>query len=157
MLLAFDLDETLLDSRKAVYEAYHHVGVEMPLDAWGKPWRNWLDDEDAHDAKNYVYPEFLQKFGRPLPLRDLCVANPSSLILTGASKEGASRSLEFLGLDVLDNRFFHSLSRSKKIETLRKITWSQGKGLYFDDDKVTITLLNEANIGWSGIWTPLLF
>ena len=61
MTYLFDLDGTLVNTRLAVKEAYRQVGIEMPDDAWGKPWTEWLNNKFAHDAKAKIYPDVLKE------------------------------------------------------------------------------------------------
>ena len=40
--VVFDVDGVLVDTRELVVQAYRDVGVEMPENAWGLPWHEWL-------------------------------------------------------------------------------------------------------------------
>ena len=86
MCYVFDLDGTLVDTRQAVVEAYRAIGVEMPEDAWGKPYREWLPQPkwQLHEQKAVVYPTTLARFGKKLGLYDFVKAKGYP-VLTGAS------------------------------------------------------------------------
>ena len=80
--VTFDMDGVLIDSTAALQAAYLSVGVEMPADALGKPWKQWLVgycDGDytwaatLHERKTAVYPEILRQYGRRLPGVDVLV------------------------------------------------------------------------------------
>lgn len=72
----FDLDGVLVDTRDAVCQAYKQAGVDMPDDAWGKPWTDWgpdyckqndLDPDIVHRLKNHWYSREAQNLVRGLP------------------------------------------------------------------------------------------
>lgn len=67
-MIVFDVDGVIADSRRLVRECYDDAGVDMPDDAWGRPWHEWLDDEHVHARKNQLYIEAV-KAGR-LPILD---------------------------------------------------------------------------------------
>jgi beta-phosphoglucomutase-like phosphatase (HAD superfamily) len=91
----FDLDGTLLDTRRAVEEAYLAVGVTMPPGAWGKPWEEWLKEEDFHRRKNIVYPFALAIYGKRLPLLAHAL-RLQAWVITGASHEAANAVKEVM-------------------------------------------------------------
>lgn len=99
-IYVFDLDGTLIDTQKAVREAYRIIGVEMPADAWGRPWKEWLNDPFAHQCKNDVYPKMVAMHARALPLFDHAT-RLNAPILTGASP-GAVHTIKswFWGLNI---------------------------------------------------------
>lgn len=111
-VVVFDIDGTLADTRPLVVEAYRRVGVLMPSNAWGVPWRNWLpalageDCEAVHAAKNEEYMRILQRESpRPLPsctlaaelgfhpVRPIAVA-----FVTGSSRRAADAVLRAIRL-----------------------------------------------------------
>src|SRR5262245_21811883 len=84
---AFDLDGVLVDTRRAVVEAYKYVGVDMPDGAWGLPYREWHtvhNADELHKKKNTYYYKTVGLFAKPMPL--LKVAESWKYpVLTGAS------------------------------------------------------------------------
>lgn len=127
MLLVFDLDGTLIDSKRAVFEAYRKVGLFPPEDWWGKPFSAWSDDWRAHDRKNEYYPEMLLKYGRRLPCADLMEIT-GGIILTGASREATLYALQFLNLGA------DTISGCDEAAKLRELERLGEFGIYFDDD-----------------------
>jgi FMN phosphatase YigB (HAD superfamily) len=134
-LLCFDLDGTLLDNKQAVIEAYRVAGVEMPPDAWGRPWKEWLFNSNQHDLKNAAYPSMLEKYGRPLPALDIMrMWWPNTHILTGASPGAANAALDFLhvgrhvGID-------WGMTTRDKLAWLRQEYRPYEPCLYYDDDE----------------------
>lgn len=146
----FDLDGVLIDSRHAVRAAYERVGVTMPLQAWGRPWREWLidacegDENEArrvHNLKNEIYPEMVRRHARQLPLAGYIAAlDEKSLpcwVITGASNDAAEAALNFLGLDL-------GLLNACELDTRAKERWiaeiakHYTVGVYFDDQHVIV-------------------
>ena len=83
MLYGFDLDGTLALTKPAVEQSYIRAGVMPPPGYWGKPWREWLDDELAHARKNAIYEEIANELILPLPFAKKCRDNQrNSIILT---------------------------------------------------------------------------
>lgn len=61
-----DMDGVLFDTREAVTEAYRHADMEMPVDAFGLSWTEWLiplvgeaEARRIHKLKTELYPAFL--------------------------------------------------------------------------------------------------
>jgi len=137
MLLAFDLDGTLVDSRDAVLKSYRAAGVEPPKDFWGKPWREWLADKKAHDHKNLEFGKIdTLKTVRRLRTMDL-FQQDHSLVLTGASFEAARAVLAFY--DLRPKSLFTELNVQAKVDTLKALE----PGIYFDDDKAVCDAVKE--------------
>ena len=129
MLLAFDLDGTLVDTRDAVLKSYRAAGVEPPHDFWGKPWRAWLSDKQAHDRKNEEFrkPDTLKAVKRLKTMELFC--QDHSLVLTAASAPAARVILAHY--DLRPAALFWELDAEGKVEVLN----SHPAGIYFDDDK----------------------
>jgi len=129
MLLAFDLDGTLVDSRDAVLKSYRAAGVEPPEDFWGKPWRAWLSDKRAHDRKNEEFrkPDTLKLVKRLKTMKLFC--QDHSIVLTAASATAARVMLDYY--DLRPAALFWELDAEGKVEVLN----SHPSGIYFDDDK----------------------
>lgn len=127
MMYAFDLDGTLIDSRKAVLQAYHDVGVTPPDDFFMKPWRDWLKDEEAHKAKNRRYLELIPMI-RELPLMDLYRRLSSPLIMTGASRDAVKAIADHFGL--ASDRIISEMNIRGKIRIMNQ---SRAPGIMFED------------------------
>jgi hypothetical protein len=132
MLFVYDLDGTLVDSGRAVLEAYRAAGLEPPQDFWGKPFSAWSDDWRAHDRKNELYPEMLQKYGKRLPCADLMEITGGH-ILTGASREATLYALQFLNLSSACLGIYHGCDDAEKFRRLEQLR-RFGEGIYVDDD-----------------------
>jgi phosphoglycolate phosphatase-like HAD superfamily hydrolase len=130
VLYVYDLDGTLIDSKRAVVEAYKAAGINPPDDFWGKPFSAWCDANVAHERKNDLYPEMLKKYGKRLPTADL-MAETGGHILTGASYDATLYALGFLGLMTVVDCIYDSCDDATKLRQLEKLGES---GFYFDDD-----------------------
>jgi len=109
-VVVFDVDGVVADTQAIVKEAYASVGVSLPDDAWGRPWREWLPDavgkrdpEIVHTAKTAAYEAMLR---RPHALRPLAGATVARILygqghfvgyLTGASERAARAVLDEVG------------------------------------------------------------
>lgn len=144
MHLAFDLDGTLVDSYNAVLASYKAAGVVPPAGFWGKPWREWLDDETAHERKNVAFVSQGIHQTRALPLIRL-FQNNDSLVLTGASPMAAKFMLSYYGLRPAE--LFCSLNQVGKIDVLKTFT----PGIYFDDDEETCLRVQDET-SWTVCW-----
>jgi hypothetical protein len=129
VLYVYDLDGTLIDSHDAVVAAYKAAGITPPADFWGKPFSAWCDANFAHEKKNELYPAMLQKYGKRLPLADLCWLT-GGVILTGASEEATLSCLGFLGLLSEVTEIYAGCDDAAKLRYLM----ANKTGIYFDDD-----------------------
>jgi hypothetical protein len=135
LIAAFDLDGTLVDTYDAVLAAYRSVGVEPPPGWWGKPWKQWLDSEAAHSAKNEVYPAHLH-MARPLPPLSLLKlhgrAGDKVWILTGASLQ-ATLAVGKKFLPAIGPAYRTDLSAEDKRRLLGLLI-KEDEVIYYDDD-----------------------
>lgn len=141
MLYAFDLDGTLFDTREIVKRCYGEW-VDMPPDAFGKSWREWLvplcngDLERAawiHNEKNKVYASVLA-IGRPKAMKLLSLyltlekSDQDVWIITGASADAVAALM----------RPYTQKSRSRvELSREQKIQWMNSRiinGIMFEDD-----------------------
>ncbi len=128
------MDGTLVDTHLAVRKAYEAVGVEMPDDAWGRPWIEWLKDGDAHRQKNLIYPKMLRKYARSLPLLDYAVRHKSPVI-TGASATAAVAVMNQFKIDVV--------LVGANAERKKNYLSHRPPGIYVDDHEATRRLIHE--------------
>jgi hypothetical protein len=126
-MLVFDLDGTLVDTRAAVEAAYSAVGVRMPSNAWGKPWKEWLKDEELHRRKNAVYPIALALYAKRLPLMEHCL-RANARVITGASRE-AVRGIK----RILEPRLRVVLHGASLAEKIAWLSCFPQPGVYVDD------------------------
>lgn len=148
----FDLDGVLIDTKLAVKEAYKRVGVNMPEDAWGKPYEEWCSHEE-HELKKEVYPQFVDFLATELPMlgvaKDLdLLPNCNVMILTGASASA---------VELLQSKFcFQKLrilcwgaNTDTKLKCLASLP---SGGVYFEDNpsiaKVMREELNRHSLPW---------
>lgn len=136
MLLAFDLDGTLVDTKEAVTEAYKTAFriVEgsldnMPEDFFGKPASAWLKNPEVYRVKKLLYPDFLRRLAKPLPLAKL-YSLEGGMILTGASIQAAQEVLIACELPPWKGGAWGCTTRDK-VEMLNAV---ETPGIYFDDD-----------------------
>lgn len=141
----FDLDGTLVDTRLAVLDAYGRAGVNMPEDAWGLPWQDWLitpegrPDFAKHALKNAAYPDCVARLARRLDLLEFAVSNRCP-ILTGASRPAVETIEACFGVTL--NVRGYSMTVTDKVFWLRGVTAVGKKTLedegptnvYVDDD-----------------------
>lgn len=106
----FDLDGVLVNTHDLVVKAYRKVGVNMPPDAYGKPWTDWLVEymrgdlnraEITHNRKVYKYSQMLHQI-EELPcadlLRNLVASDVPVGVLTGSSRATAVVILHKIGV-----------------------------------------------------------
>lgn len=161
MLLAFDLDETLVATRDANIWAYERVGVRPPSNFHLVPWQNWISDE-VHARKQKFLPEGLSRHGRLLPASRILLASGADansemstirVIVTRASKE----SLEAIRgayphLFRSVTRIFFALTDQQRLNVLQRL-YPEMTGLYFDDDESTCDDVARLSDRWRSICT----
>lgn len=94
----FDMDGTIVDSIRAVKEAYKRAGLVLADEAWGKTSKQWKCPPDIHKMKVALYPTILLRMGRRLHAADLLTAMDGS-VLTGASMGAVEAVRGFLDHD----------------------------------------------------------
>tara|TARA_R110000824_G_scaffold58288_1_gene157709 strand:- start:3433 stop:3933 length:501 start_codon:yes stop_codon:yes gene_type:complete len=146
MTYLFDLDGTLVNTRLAVKEAYRQVGIEMPDDAWGKPWTEWLNNKFAHDAKAKIYPDVLKEFAEPLPLYRY-VQQTQAPVITGASRDAVRAINDMFGsLNVI----ITCATRQRKVEIIQQYIHEKKDDItYVDDDIQMHKEIKKANLSCS--------
>lgn len=146
MLLVFDLDETLISTRRASLEAYHSCGVEPPADFHTRPWQEWCSYED-HEAKQDALPRFLPLYVEFLPCYHMIYRFTGGIILTNAAR----RSIETLYKVLPETRDWNIISEMKPA---MKFDWlsSREPGIYFDDNTLLVDRLRRET-RWQAIDT----
>lgn len=155
MKYVFDLDGTLIDSYDAVHHAYFKAGVVMPIDAFGKPWREWLpgvcesrglNAEEVHRIKNECYPEFIHKVKRT-PLFETLLHKQMDpiVILTGASGRAVDAAFHARILTPACVVRGRAMSREDKAQWL-SVRLGGLQGAYVDDDPIARNIV--AGTGW---------
>lgn len=115
------------------------AGVEPPPDFFGKPWKAWLDDAEAHHRKNEFYRELAPKLVRPTLLVDTFVRT-DGIIITGASFEGACIVLRALNLLDHVSQLHCELTMVGKAEFLNHF---DTPGIVFEDSPTIARYLKE--------------
>lgn len=153
----FDVDGTLVDTKDLVFRCYASAGVEMPDDAWGKPWNDWLIDyfdgdeakaRKAHKTKQATYLSTLDytdldalpptNVAMTLHLAELATVG----FLTGAMRAPALKILAGLGFDLANHAFGCGMNVHQKVSTLRLFA-QRYRVMYVDDDPDVCTLMRE--------------
>ena len=134
-MYAFDLDGTLADTYIAVLRSYQAAGVEPPSDFFGKPWRNWLQDDAAHRLKNELYLADYVRLVKPMPMAEL-FKQVGGVVLTGASAVAADAVLRELGLR--PDGLHAGLTPEQKAALLTDLA---PEGIYFDDSQRAIEIM----------------
>lgn len=137
-VLIFDLDGVIVDTKRAVIEAYKIAGVDMPPEMWGHPWREWCD-ERTHNLKNTAYNYTLNKYAVHGPLFGVVRSLGSdAYVLTGASRDAAVlvRSMFHLNFRLLSCE----CSYTSKAATLMSLAFDK-EIVYFDDDADVVNRL----------------
>lgn len=157
-----DIDGVLIDSRELVRQSYRNVGVIMPDEAWGHPWRTWLPDavgsldkaESLHARKTEAYIDVLASGAvveHALPFASIAVALQASpgvrvFYVTGAAEPVAKTILTELGLDP-EALLAAGISTDDRLEVLKSIA---ATGTYIDDRQEGREPALAA--GWKFIW-----
>jgi phosphoglycolate phosphatase-like HAD superfamily hydrolase len=157
-----DIDGVLIDSRELVRESYKHIGVDMPLEAWGHPWNTWLPGavgsyelaEQLHATKTREYVKVLKSGAvkrNALPFAQIMAAleqrnDTQVFYVTGATQEVADTILSELGLNN-HALLASSISTDDRLMIMQNIS---DTGTYVDD---RIEGHRPAMLaGWDFIW-----
>jgi len=168
----FDLDGVLVDTRDLVCEAYRHVGVTMPDDAWGKAWHEWLpgairaaglpigsagDVQRLRQAKQRSYVTMLSHDGTidrialaPARLASRLITEDACqvYVVAGASFVPAVTILR--GLNIPETRLIgYSLSAATRTSILRRVARNRLPSfnvVYVDDLEAGRSVAERADI-----------
>lgn len=141
MQYAFDLDGTLADTREAVLTSYRAVGVEPPLDFYGKTWKEWLNDATLHHRKNAHYIAHGVKLVKPTKMVEL-MKLVDGFVITGASAAAAEAVLEHIGLPMAF--VYPELTKEGKAQILN----TYQPGIVFEDS-LNVALYLRENTKWT--------
>jgi hypothetical protein len=132
VIWVFDMDGCIVDSRKAVAEAYRQAGLPvMPRSAWGKTAQEWECPPEVRETKKRLYDTCLRKMGRRLHAASLLEITGGS-VLTGASMEAVRDVRKFIQVDF--PLAGAECDSDLKIEVLRGKA-AEGHVMYVDDDR----------------------
>lgn len=157
MLAVFDLDGVIADTHDAVRAAYHEVGVDMPDDAWGKPWVDWLVDlvggdrtkaESLHSMKTVEYRRMI-RMGRVIELPAAAVVRElggRAIVVTSSARSTAGILLDVLGIgkDRLHGAY---MTLERRADVLKYYVSANGANLVYVDDLESNCMFIARNAG----------
>lgn len=132
-MIVWDLDGTLVDTRKANLYAYESIGVTPPVDFDTRPWQDWCTEKD-HNRKSDVIHLYLDKYARPTVLMPW-YRQVGGTVLTNASWPVVKWCFEKFDLAPV----LHGYTPNMKVEWLA----ARPPGVYLDDSKRTIELVRR--------------
>lgn len=157
-----DIDGVLIDSKELVQQAYRDVGIEMPFEAWGHPWGQWLpafvesydDAKVIHEKKTKAYVNLLKGgavAANALPFSQIVRALERDTMsdvyyVTGAAQDAALTILDELGLNT-GKLVASSIGTNPRGAVLKSLS---PYGIYVDDRIEGQSPAIEA--GWKFIW-----
>lgn len=157
-----DIDGVIVDSKVLVRESYKAVGIDMPIEAWGHPWKTWLPAavgsyelaEQLHKKKTDAYVDVLLSGAAresALPFTQIVRAlerdrGTKVFYVTGAAHKAAVAILNELGLRV-ENLLASSVTTAEREQLLKSIA---DTGVYVDDRIEGQAPAHAA--GWRFIW-----
>ena len=136
-MMVFDLDGTLVDTRKANWEAYRHINISPPDNFHQIPWQQWVT-VTGHDAKNRVLPKFMKIHAKELPLLGVARLMEDKVIVSNISAAALESLIDCVDLDEFN--IFAGLdirSKADRINFLRAeyyVDDSLGNCLYIKDN-----------------------
>jgi hypothetical protein len=138
MLLAFDLEGCLVETRAANLAAYREAGVEPPANFHAVPWQMWCSASN-HDKKQARLAPLLCRRGRLLPASRVLLGCGGQ-VLTAASRGTVDAVLEAFP-DLRDVR----VDWAWNLRTAAKIEWMNDRpaGVYFDDCEDAVELVRR--------------
>lgn len=143
MIIVFDVDGVLVDTRELVRRAYAEVGVIQPDYAWHQPWYNWLPGlaggyalaKEVHTNKNIAYINLISVLGVPeLPAATLVKSWPiltNVLAMSSGSEFAVYAVLRAVGLHKMQV-LGTGLSEEAKNDVLCQVV---EPGVYIDDSE----------------------
>lgn len=135
--LAFDLDNTLIDTREANRAAWAAVGIDDPQEY--RPAREWATRQ-MMVAKAIVYPMHLERTAKVLPVAALLQRN-GGIILTAASDATVAALVkQFPWLAFFE--IYNELNLDQKVALLN----CKKPGIYFDDWDVAVQVVKERTL-----------
>lgn len=156
-MVVFDVDGVLVDSRQAVYESYREAGIEMPDDAWGKPWYQWLphvtkNPSGIHELKNAAYLRRIANLpllsGADVAQRLVKDKSCKVAFVTGASRSATEGILRRCNLFPHKYTYWTSCDFRQKVRALRYFQshyWGEPM-VYVDDQLVGESIATQADV-----------
>ena len=146
-LAVFDLDGVLADTRATVRAAYREVGVEMPDDAWGRPWTEWLVDavggdvtkaESLHSQKTVEYRRLLRTDGVvELPAGTVArELGDRAVVVTSSARSSALLILDSLWIP-LTRLVGAYLDLNRRVDIISYLASCNGGDVVYLDDLAT--------------------
>ena len=135
----WDLDNTLINTRQAHYEAYRAIKVIPPDDFHLRNWKTWCSPA-SYNKKQEILPEYLEKYAERTTAFYLWLTLGGN-ILTLTSLQSILK-LEKLFPELADATILQFDNPKKKIDHLLD---TPGVGIYFDDNNGIVTQINELN------------
>ncbi len=140
MLIVYDLDGTLIDTRTANRLAYEAVDVSPPKDFHTLDWRLWTTPE-IHDAKNKALRYTMTRSVRELPLMKVARRH-AAFVLSNISP--AAFSIVKDNVDLGSLRVSIGLVPADKVFMLQEIEHEIGEvGIYVDDSFFTCQMVAQ--------------
>lgn len=137
LIVAWDLDGTLVHTRDANLAAYRALGVRPPLDFHTRPWQEWCSAE-IHDEKGRLLPAYLRRYATPTPLLRL-FRGMGGDIVTNASPPAIAALREIFS-ELRTARIHGGLSPEEKVDWLNA---ASSPGLYIDDSIRTVEMVRR--------------
>lgn len=141
----FDLDGTLVQTRKANLMAYQEVGVVPPDNFHQIPWNRWASKEQ-HDNKNVILKRTMKEYARRMPLLDVALQTIGAVVLTNASDPALDLLLEMFP-ELYNLTIYNRLSGAAKAQHILSLYGNDEKGVFYDDCLLTCQLVQQVT-GW---------
>ena len=137
LIVAWDLDGTLVHTREANLAAYRSFCVRPPHDFHTRPWREWCLAEH-HDQKSQLLPSYLRRYASPTPLMRLFRGMGGDIITNASSP--AIATLREIFPELRTARIHGGLSPEEKVDWLNRAALP---GLYIDDSIRTVEMVRR--------------
>ena len=137
LIVAWDLDGTLVHTRDANLAAYQALGVRPPSDFHVRPWQEWCSAE-VHDEKGRLLPAYLRRCATPTPLLRLFRGMGGDIVTN--SSPPAIAALREIFSELRTARIHGGLSPVEKVDWLNAASLP---GLYIDDSIRTVEMVRR--------------
>lgn len=139
MLVVYDLDGTLVDTRLANLRAYEKAGITPPCDFHIRDWKTWTTSK-IHDAKNRFLESVMAENVVELPLLENA-QEEGAMVLSNISFD----AFNILRLHVnLVSLYIHiEMDSMAKVKFLKDMEEEHRIGIYIDDSLLTCQLVQQ--------------